>query len=338
MTTADRRRAAALVPGLLVVAGIAVCATYLGSLAPIVGGPVAGVVIGGVVSQVVRVPDRLAAGIRFCAKTVLQLAVVVLGFRLSLAQIAQVGASSLPTMVGTLVICLVACYYVGRLLGIDGDLRTLIGVGTGICGASAIAAVAPVVRARNNDIAYAISTIFLFNVTAVLLFPPLGHLLGMSQDAFGLFAGTAVNDTSSVVAAATVFGNEAGDHAVVVKLTRTLMIIPVSLGLSVLVARRDHGQRPGGLLAKVPKKRLVPWFLVGFLVAAALNSLGLVPGGMQDPLQFAAVFLITMALTAIGLTTDLAALRRAGFRPLLLGAVLWVVVSVSSLAIQYLTR
>ncbi|MDN5796295.1 MAG: YeiH family protein [Intrasporangium sp.] len=337
MPTVDAGKLARLAPGLAIVLVIAVVATFLGSLAPIVGAPVAGVVIGGLVTQVSHVPAPLAAGIRFCAKTVLQLAVVVLGFRLSLAQIAQVGADSMPTMLGTLAVCLLAAYYAGRLLGIDGDLRALIGVGTGICGASAIAAVAPVIRARNEDIAYAISTIFLFNIAAVLLFPPVGHLLGMSQDAFGLFAGTAVNDTSSVVAAATIYGDEAGDHAVVVKLTRTLMIIPISVALSAIVARRERSDRPGALFSKVSKKRLVPWFLVGFLIAATVNSLGLVPAGWQDPLQFAAVFLITMALTAIGLTTDLTALRRAGFRPLLLGGILWVVVSVSSLVIQYAT-
>jgi uncharacterized integral membrane protein (TIGR00698 family) len=270
---------------------------------------------------------------------VLQLAVVVLGSQLSLREVAGVGVSSLPVMVGTLAACLATAYVLGRRMGIDGDLRTLIGVGTGICGASAIAAVSPVIRARSTTVAYAMTTIFLFNVAAVLAFPPLGHLLHLGQDAFGLFAGTAVNDTSSVVAAATTYGAEAGNHAVVVKLTRTLMIIPVCLALSALVARRERGgthaedaavEGSGGRLL-----RLVPWFLIGFLVVAAANSLGAVPDSAHGPLQHVSVFLITLALSAIGLSTDVAGLRRAGPRPLLLGAALWVVVAGTSLLLQW---
>jgi uncharacterized membrane protein YadS len=196
-------------------------------------------------------------------------------------------------------------------------------------------------------------------VAAVLAFPPIGHLLGMSQDAFGLFAGTAVNDTSSVVAAATSFGTEAGNHAVVVKLTRTLMIIPICLGLAALAGRRERaatdtaqatggGQATGGTqAARVGSGRaergswsrrvfgLVPWFLIGFLLVAAANSVGLVPDASHAGLQTASVFLITMALVGVGLSTDIGGLRRAGARPLVLGAVLWVIVGLTSLLLQW---
>jgi uncharacterized integral membrane protein (TIGR00698 family) len=256
---------------------------------------------------------------------------VLLGSALSLRQVAHVGASSLPVMLGTLAVCLALAYLLGRWLGIGRDLRTLIGVGTGICGASAIAAVSPVIRARSADVAYAISTIFLFNLVAVLAFPPLGHLLGLSQHDFGLFAGTAVNDTSSVVAAASTYGSSATDYAVVVKLTRTLMIIPTCLGLAALTRTGEHDG--GGLLRRVT--RLVPWFLVGFIVLAALNSLGWVPSATHAPLRDASVFLITLALAAIGLRTDVAGLRRAGSRPLLLGLLLWVAVASTSLVLQW---
>jgi uncharacterized membrane protein YadS len=283
---------------------------------------------------------------------VLQLSVVVLGSQLSLAQIARVGLESLPVMLGTLVVCLAGAWLIGRWLGIVGDLRTLIGVGTGICGASAIAAVTPVIGAVGVDVAYAISTIFLFNIAAVLVFPVLGHLLGLSQHAFGLFAGTAVNDMSSVVATATTYGSGATNFAVVVKLVRTLMIIPISLGLSAWVGRRgavvavDSGSGAGSgsasASASVPGKRprvrvlrLVPWFLVGFVLVAAANSVGLVPGAAHPALSAASVFLITVALSAIGLSTDLAGFRRAGAKPLLLGGCLWVIVSLTSLGLQW---
>jgi len=244
--------------------------------------------------------------------------------------------ASLPVMLGTLVICLAVAFVGGRRLGIDADLTTLVGVGTAICGASAIAAVSPVIRARSTDVAYEIPTIFLFNVAAVLAFPPLSHLLGLDQQAFGLFAGTAVNDTSSVVAAAAVYGQPAADTAVVVKLTRTLMIIPIVLALAVLVRRRDPAGDAAGSRTTNPF-RLVPWFLVGFVVAAALNTLGVVPAAAHPALSHVALFLITTALAAIGVSTDLPALRRTGYRPLVLGLVLWVAVAVSSLGLQWLT-
>src|SRR5262249_23326221 len=153
----------------------------------------------------------------------------------------------------------------GRAMRIDTDLRTLIGVGTAICGASAIAAVSPTIRAKSPAVAYAISTIFLFNIAAVLTFPPLGHLLGLSQHAFGLFAGTAVNDTSSVVAAASSYGSQAASYAVVVKLTRSLMIIPICLALAAMTSHREQGAQRMTVGRTV---RLIPWFLVGFLLVA----------------------------------------------------------------------
>ncbi|MEO6884685.1 MAG: YeiH family protein [Jatrophihabitantaceae bacterium] len=334
--TRVRRRTTAIAPGLAVAILLACVATAVGRLAPLLGAPVAGIVLGVLLSSSVGRHERLAAGIKFASKFVLQLAVVVLGSQLSLGQVAKVGGGSLPVMLGTLTVCLALAYWLGRRLGIATDLRTLIGVGTGICGASAIAAVSPVIKARSNDVAYAISTIFLFNVAAVLLFPPLGHALGLSQHEFGLFAGTAVNDTSSVVAAATTYGTDAGNYAVVVKLTRTLMIIPICLGLAALVRRRgdqiEAGSRPS-VAARV--LHLIPWFLIGFLLVAALNTVRVIPVSSHHALAQVSLFLITTALAGIGLSTDFAGLRRAGARPLALGAILWVAVATSSLLLQW---
>ncbi len=348
-------RTASRIPGLTLAVVIALAATVIGRLVPIVGGPVAGIVIGVGVAALVAPGARWRPGIATASRTVLQASVVVLGSQLSLMQIVHVGLSSLPVMLGTLTAALVAAYWIGRWLGVTGNLRTLVGVGTAICGASAIAAVTPVIGAAGVEVAYAVTTIFLFNVSAVLVFPVLGHLLGMSQHAFGLFAGTAVNDMSSVVAAATTYGHTAATYAVVVKLTRTLLIIPISLGLAALVARRERVHAAASSAAgtdtdtdtaptvaaeirsRVHVLRLVPRFLIGFLVVAAANTVGLVPAGLHPALSQVSVFLITVALSAIGLSTDLPGLRNAGHRPLVLGAALWVVVSVTSLVLQRVT-
>jgi len=333
-TATTRSTVVGWLPGLAVVAVIATVATLIGHRLTLLGGPVAGILLGGLFARPLRSGRqhgaRLAPGIKFASGRILQFAVVLLGTQLSVAEVARVGLSSLPVMLGTLAVCLTAAYLLGRALGIDADLRTLIGVGTAICGASAIAAVSPVIKARGTSIAYAISTIFCFNIAAVLLFPPLGHLLGMSQQAFGLFAGTAVNDTSSVVAAATTYGAEATNHAVVVKLVRTLMIIPVCLVLAALMSRRSH--TPG---ARASVIRLIPWFLVGFVLVVVASSLGAVPVPVRPGFEQASIFCITMALTAIGLSIDVSALRKSGARPILLGAALWLLVSLTSLLLQW---
>lgn len=343
------RRAAAhrLLPGLLLSAAIALAATVLGSLLPLVGAPVSAIVIGAAIAAVLGPRARLLPGIAFASRFILQVSVVLLGAQLSLRQVVSVGLGSLPVMLGTLSVCLAAAYFVGRWLGIVGDIRTLIGVGTGICGASAIAAVTPVIGAASLDVAYAVSTIFLFNVSAVVLFPVLGHLLGLSQHAFGLFAGTAVNDMSSVVAAASTYGTVAANYAVVVKLARTLLIIPICFGLAALAGRKSA--QPGAAVtaaaadgdrkvrARPALHRLVPWFLIGFLLLAAANSAGLIPAASHHALSRTSLFLISIALAAIGLTTDLAGFRRAGSRPLILGGILWIVVSATSLGLQLLT-
>jgi len=355
------RRAQAIAPGFALALAVAAVATVVGQHAPLIGSAVPGAVIGAVIAIVVKPGARFAAGVKWASTFVLQCSVVLLGAQLSIAEAARVGLSSLPVMLGTLAICLAAAWGYGRLLGVPGDLRTLIGVGTGICGGSAIAAVSPVIEAASADVAYAISTIFLFNIAAVLVFPLLGHALGMSQQSFGLFAGTAVNDTSSVVATATTYGAAATSHAVVVKLVRTLMIIPICLGLAALTARKQL--RPAiatapaaeigdGAAAGAPDSpatltaarmsprraaKLVPWFLIGFVLVAAVNSCGIIPDGAHSPLEHASVFLVSVALSAIGLSTNVAALRKAGARPLILGAVLWITVAAASLGLQALT-
>ncbi|GAA4837272.1 YeiH family protein [Actinomycetospora corticicola] len=338
-TTVVRRvgvRLRHVVPGLLAAVLVAGVATAAGAEVPVVGGPVFGIVIGLLVATVLTPGERWRPGFAVASRPVLQASIVVLGATLSLTQVASVGASSLPVMLGTLAIALGGAWLVGRLLGLEQDTTLLIGVGTAICGASAIAATQSVLRARESTVAYAVGTIFVFNIVAVLAFPPLGHLLGLDAHAFGLWAGTAINDTSSVVAAGYAYGGDAGPYSVVVKLTRSLMIIPVVAAVTLLVARRGR-VAPGEERRALPWARLVPLFLVGFVVASALTTIGVVPMSWHPALTAIGTFLITTALAGIGLSMRVADLRRAGVRPLLLGACLWVLVAASSLGIQALT-
>lgn len=321
-------------PGLLVALAVAAAAYPLGRLVPVVGGPVFGILLGLLVAAVLPSlhGERFRSGYTFASKKVLQASIVVLGTGLSLQQVARVGLESLPVMLGTLAVALVAAWLLGRRLGVDRDATTLIGVGTAICGASAIAATSAVLKPREHDVAYAIGTIFTFNILAVLSFPALGHLMDLDPQAFGLWAGTAINDTSSVVAAGYSFGDDAGPYAVVVKLTRTLMIIPIVLALAYAVARRDRQDAE-----RVSLRRVFPLFILGFLAAAALRTLGVIPSSWHEVLGQLGVFLITVALAGIGLSMRVAQLRAAGHRPLLLGGLLWVLVAVSSLGLQAAT-
>ncbi len=331
-----RRNSVDLLPGLLLAILIAVLATFAGHVLPVVGGPVIAVVSGALLSLRYHGRAALMPGIRFGAKYVLQLSVVLLGLGLSLQEVSQVGTSSLPVLIGSLAAALIVGLTIGKLLGLDKDLRLLVSVGTGICGASAIAATTATIGAAEVDVSYAIATIFTFNVAAVLTFPTLGHILGMSPHGFGLFAGTAVNDLSSVVAAANIFSTASVGYAVIVKLTRTLMIVPITLATSLSRSRdqADGIKEETKVWALI--RRGVPPFLLLFIGAVVLNSTVGVPELVRAHLSSTSSFLITVALASIGLSTNISAIRSTGAKPLLLGAILWVTVAVTSLGLQRL--
>lgn len=328
---------AAHVPGVFAAASIAAVAMAGGRVAPVVGAPVIAIVCGIAISQIWRPSQRLRPGITFTSKRVLQGSVVVLGLGLSLGQVLTAGGRSLPVLLGTLVLALTMAWLAGRALGLDRDLRTLIGTGTAICGASAIAATDAVIDADEADVSYAIATIFTFNVVAVLLYPTIGHALGLSEHSFGLWAGTAINDVSSVVAASSIYGHAAATYGVIVKLTRTLAIIPISLTLATLRSRREATQSASTTGRRIQLRRIVPMFIVGFLAAVAANTLHLIPHAWGHGLSDLSAWMITAALAAIGLSTDFGHIRRAGLRPIALGGILWVTVGLASLGLQAIT-
>lgn len=316
------------IPGILLTAVIAVPAWLIGKAVPMIGSPVLGILFGMILAYWKR-PARFEIGITYTSKKLLQYSIVFLGFDLNLFNVVQVGSQTLVLMCFTLTAAFLTAYVMSKVLKVEGKTGTLIGVGTAVCGGSAIAAAAPVIHADDGEVAHSISTIFLFNVIAAFLFPFLGRLLGMSDHGFGLWAGTAVNDTSSVVAAGYTFSNAAGNLAVIVKLTRTLMIVPITLVLAIYTSKKSAGGKAGYAIVKI-----FPWFVLGFLAASVLNTFLLAPYGAGVFLAQIGKFVIVMAMAAIGLKTNLVRLVKSGGKPILLGLICWVVLSLTSLGVQ----
>jgi len=315
--------------GILYALLFAVPAYFLGQRFPIIGGPVFGILLG-LLAAGFRRPESFEGGIKFTGKKILQYSIILLGFEMNLFQVLAVGSASFSVMIFTLLAAFAVAYIGGRFLKLERDTAVLIGAGTAICGGSAIAAVAPVIGAKDKDIAFSISTIFLFNVMAVFIFPFLGHLWGLSDMGFGMWAGTAINDTSSVVAAGYSYSAEAGSYATIVKLTRALMIVPVCLVFAFLTARRER--RQGGFsLAKI-----FPWFILWFVVASVVNTAGVLPAALSANLGSLGKFAIILAMSAIGLNTNLKSLVKNGLRPILLGLLCWFVVASVSLIVQHI--
>ena len=315
---------------------LAIPAFFLGRQFPIVGGPVFGILLGLIFAYWKR-PAAFNDGISFTSKKILQYAIILLGFGMNLFQVFKVGGQSLIIMIFTLAASFLTAYFMGKVLKLKGNVPILIGVGTSICGGSAIAATAPVIKASDKDMAFSISTIFLFNVVAVFIFPALGHAMGMDDMNFGMWAGTAINDTSSVVAAGYAFSDAAGDYATIVKLTRTLMIIPITLVLAVYMTRKaKKGQGESG---EYSIKKIFPWFIIGFLGASVIYTLcasfHVIPQAVFDALAEIGKYMIIMAMVAIGLNTKLNELIKNGARPILLGLCCWFAVAVVSLICQY---
>ena len=317
------------IKGTLFALALAIPAYFLGKMYPIMGGPVFGILLGILVAMFPR-PESFNQGIAFTGKKVLQYSIILLGFEMNLFHVLNVGSQSLYVMIFTLLAAFGIAWGVGRLLKLPEDTTTLIGAGTAICGGSAIAAVAPVIGAKDKDIVFSISTIFLFNVLAVFIFPPLGHYMNMSDFGFGMWAGTAINDTSSVVAAGYSYSQEAGAYATIVKLTRALMIVPICLAFAVITAKKKKAE--GG---DFNLKSIFPFFILWFVVASVVNTTGVLPAELSKGLGAFGKFCIIWAMAAIGLNTNLAVLLKNGLRPIFLGLCCWFGVALVSLVVQH---
>ena len=332
------------VPGLLLCLVIAVPSWFFGKRFPIIGGAVTAIIVGMIVTLFIKDKSKLEAGIKFTSKKILQWAVVLLGFGMNLNVIFQTGVQSLPIIICTIAASLLIAFVLQRAMHMPSKIATLIGVGSSICGGSAIAATAPVIDASDEEVAQSISVIFFFNVLAALIFPAFGSLIGFdtaSGEAFGIFAGTAVNDTSSVTAAASTWdamwglGSETLDKAVTVKLTRTLAIIPITLVLAFIRTRKANGTDG----KKVSFKKIFPFFILYFIGASVITTVAVSLGtdaAVFSPVKELSKFFIVLAMSAIGINTDIVKLVKTGGKPLILGACCWAGITGVSLLVQHL--
>ena len=332
-------------PGIAACLAIALPSWYLGKLFPVIGGAVIAILSGMVITLLWKDKKSADFGIRFTSKMILQTAVVLLGFGMNLNVILATGKQSLPIIICTISTSLLIAFVLHRVMHIPSNISTLVGVGSSICGGSAIAATAPVIDADDDEVAQAISVIFFFNVLAAVLFPVFGHMIGFSTtsgEAFGIFAGTAINDTSSVTAAASTWdsmwnlGSATLDKAVTVKLTRTLAIIPITLILALIRAHRAKSENTTGNFSL---KKAFPFFIIYFIIASIITTIAVNCGisvSVFTPLKELSKFFIIMAMAAIGLNSNMIKLIRTGGKPILLGGACWIGITAVSLLMQHL--
>lgn len=331
------------IPGFLLSLAIAALACFLESLLPIhlIGAAVIAMFLGMLINYFWAPTPLISKGLKFTSKKILKFAIILLGASLSIGTILQVGKMSLTVMIFTLLTCFGGGYFIGRALGLNWKLSNLISAGTGICGGSAIAAIAPTIDAEDRDIAYAMSATFLFDIAMILLFPIMGQALGLSDMAYGLWAGTAVNDTSSVVAAGYAYSEAAGDFATMVKLTRTLSIIPTVIIFAFINVRlkkkaAEAAGKQDAIHSNIKIVSLFPWFIAGFLALAIINSLGMIPAEVSAASKDISKFLMVAALSAIGLNTSFREMSKSGIRPMIHGFIISALVVVVAIAVEYM--
>ncbi len=336
------KRYASYLPGVAMALVIAAVARFIEGLLPIhiIGAAVIAMFIGMGINALWLPTKAFKPGLTFTSKKLLKFAIILLGASLSIGVILNVGKLSLLVMLFTLLTCFGGGYFIGKALGLNWKLSNLISAGTGICGGSAIAAIAPTIDAKDTDIAYAMSATFLFDMAMIILFPIMGRAMGLTDMAYGLWAGTAVNDTSSVVAAGFAFSEAAGDFATMVKLTRTLSIIPTVLVFALINVRikRREALAAGSsaeIKANVSIKKLFPWFILGFLAMSAIKSVRLIPDSVSDILKDVSKFLMVAALAAIGLNTSFKEMSKSGIAPMLHGFIISALVVIVAIGVEY---
>ena len=321
--------------------GVAICfavagvSVFLENLIPggLLGASIIALFMGTIINSFFH-PTWIKPALKFTSKRILKAAIILLGASLSVGTIMSVGKMTFFVMLFTFAMCFGGGYFIRKLFGLNWKLSNLISAGTGICGGSAVAAIAPVIDADDKDIAFAMSSTFLFDMVMIALYPLMGKALGMSDIAYGIWAGTSVNDTASVVASGYAFSEAAGDFATMVKLTRTIAIIPTVLVFAYIGTRMKQKElKATGEGTKVNLMKIVPWFIGGFLLLAVLNSVGCIPAAVSGVMKTASKFLMVTALAAIGLNTSIIDFKKAGLAPMFYGITIDTLVTLTALGV-----
>jgi len=323
--------------GVVICVGVSVLAIMIEKLIPgdILGASIIALFLGTIINSFFH-PDWIKPALKFTSKKVLKLSIILLGASLSVSTIMSVGKMTFFVMLFTFAMCFGGGYFVRKLFGLNWKLSNLISAGTGICGGSAIAAIAPVIDADDKDIAFALSSTFIFDMVMVALYPIMGKLLGMSDIAYGIWAGTSVNDTASVVASGYAFSELAGDFATMVKLTRTIAIIPTVLVFAYIGTRiKQKELKSKNSDKKVNIIKIIPWFIGGFLLLAILNSIGFIPEELSGVMKNVSKFLMVTALSAIGLGTSITDFKKAGLSPMFYGITIDTLVTLTALVVIF---
>ena len=325
----------------LFVLGVAICfavaglSVWIEKLIPgeLLGASIIALFMGTIINSFFH-PKWIKPALKFSSKKILKLAIILLGASLSVKTIMTVGKMTFFVMIFTFAMCFGGGYFIRKIFGLNWKLGNLISAGTGICGGSAVAAIAPVIDADDKDIAFAMSSTFLFDMVMIALYPLMGRALGMSDIAYGIWAGTSVNDTASVVASGYAFSEIAGDFATMVKLTRTIAIIPTVLVFAYIGTRMKQKElKQANQGQKVNLVKISPWFIGGFLLLAILNSVGWIPAAASGAIKSASKFLMVTALAAIGLGTSIVDFKKAGLRPMFYGVTIDTLVTLTALAV-----
>ena len=321
--------------------GVAICfavagvSVFLEEIIPggLLGASIIALFMGTIINSFFH-PTWIKPALKFTSKKILKAAIILLGASLSIGTIMSVGKMTFFVMIFTFAMCFGGGYFVRKLFGLNWKLSNLISAGTGICGGSAVAAIAPVIDADDKDVAFAMSSTFLFDMVMVALYPIMGMALKMSDIAYGIWAGTSVNDTASVVASGYAFSEIAGDFATMVKLTRTIAIIPTVLVFAYIGTRMKQKElKAENNGQKVKLVKIIPWFIGGFLVLAVLNSVGCIPTSVGGVMKTASKFLMVTALAAIGLGTSLTDFKKAGLKPMFYGITIDTLVTLTALVV-----
>ena len=321
--------------GLVICFAVAAVAVLLENLIPggLLGASIIALFMGTLINSFFH-PAWMKPALKFTSKRILKLAIILLGASLSVGTIMSVGKMTFFVMIFTFAMCFGAGFFIRKIFRLNWKLSNLISAGTGICGGSAVAAIAPVIDADDKDIAFAMSSTFLFDMVMIALYPLMGRALGLSDIAYGIWAGTSVNDTASVVASGYAFSEIAGDLATMVKLTRTIAIIPTVLVFAYIGTRiKQKELKAANQGQRVNLVKIIPWFIGGFLLLAIFNSVGFIPAAVSAVLKTTSKFLMVMALAAIGLGTSLFDFKKAGLRPMFYGVTIDTLVTLTALGV-----